>query len=130
MPYTFRQALQAFKNNQIRELTADPDGLRFLKLRSLSRKEGMDRLVQASGIQIHTNRSSELLEALFTSPITDDQIERTIRTIYTEGRAERRQREDALVSELYQMQVFDWGGLHQNSLERTIVDNYSIIHWH
>jgi hypothetical protein len=124
MSYTFRQALQAFKNNQFRELAADPDGLRFLKLRSLSRREEMERLVQASGVSIQTNHSTELLQALFESPITNDQIERTIRAIYAEGRTERCQCEDELVSELYQMQVFDWGGLHQNSLERTIVDNY------
>ena len=28
------------------------------------------------------------------------------------------------MSELYRLQAFDWGGLHQNSLEKTIVDNY------
>ena len=28
------------------------------------------------------------------------------------------------MNQLYRLQVFDWGGLHQNSLEKTIVDNY------
>ena len=36
----------------------------------------------------------------------------------------RREREPELVSQLYRLQAFDWGGLHQNSLEKTIVDNY------
>ena len=44
--------------------------------------------------------------------------------IYSEERANRREGEDELVSELYRIKVFDWGGCHQNSLERTIVDNY------
>ena len=39
-------------------------------------------------------------------------------------RASRCAREPELVSELYRVQTFDWGGLHQNSLEKTIVDNY------
>ena len=29
-----------------------------------------------------------------------------------------------LISELYKLKVFDWGGLYQNNLERTIVNNY------
>src|SRR5205814_3169288 len=41
-----------------------------------------------------------------------------------EERATRSQNEVQLVNELYKLQVFDWGGLHQNSLEKTIVDNY------
>ena len=31
---------------------------------------------------------------------------------------------DKLISELYKLKIFNWGGLHQNNLERTIVDNY------
>jgi len=58
------------------------------------------------------------------SGITDDQINTTIRAIYAEERQQRLQNEPALITELYKMQFFDWGGLHQNSLERTIVDNY------
>jgi hypothetical protein len=51
-------------------------------------------------------------------------MEETIRAIHAAERAAREQREGALITELYKMKSFDWGGLHQNSLERTIVDNY------
>jgi len=51
-------------------------------------------------------------------------MEETIRAIHAAERAAREQREGALITELYKMQSFDWGGLHQNSLEKTIVDNY------
>ncbi len=50
-----------------------------------------------------------------------DQI---LTSIYQSERAERRANEDYVISQLYQMKVFDWGGLYQNSLEQTIVDNY------
>ena len=36
----------------------------------------------------------------------------------------RKENEDYLVSQLYRMKHFDWGGLFQNSLEQTIVNNY------
>ena len=43
---------------------------------------------------------------------------------YLAERSERKINETVLVSELYKMKTFDWGGLYQNNLERTIVDNY------
>lgn len=124
MPYTFQQALHAFKNNHIRELGLDPDGLRFLKLRSLSRKALMERLLQEHGIPSPRVKGNELLRFLYESDLHEHQIEQTIRHIYEEERQERRLHEPALVSELYRLASFDWGGLHQNSLEKTIVDNY------
>jgi len=64
------------------------------------------------------------LEAVFESGVTDSQIDSTIRSIYREERQRRATDEPALITELYKMQMFDWGGLHQNSLEKTIIDNY------
>jgi len=124
MPYTFQQALLAFNNDKIRELSQDEIGLRFLKLRSLSRREHMERLLLDHGQILPNLPSNDYLRYVFDSDITDEQIEQTINSIYSEGRALRLENEDELVSELYRMAVFDWGGLHQNSLEKTIVDNY------
>jgi len=124
MPYTFDQAISAFRNDRIRELSEDADGLRFLKLRSLSRNEYMERLVSACNLAGPGVRGNSLLRFLYESEITQEQIERIINEIYAEERQERRSNEDILVSELYRINVFDWGGLHQNSLEKTIVNNY------
>lgn len=124
MPYTFQTAERAFKNDLIRELGQDPQGLRFLKLRSLSRNDQMDRLINDHNLPIAAGKPATKLRALFESNITDIQIDATIRSIYFEERQDRSASEDALITELYKLQVFDWGGLHQNSLERTIVDNY------
>ena len=38
----FEEAASLFKNNNIKGLAQSPDGLRFLKLRSLSRNEECD----------------------------------------------------------------------------------------
>jgi hypothetical protein len=124
MPYTFQLAERAFKNDQIRDLGLDPQGMRFLKLRSLSRKEHLERLIAATNLAIPDGKPNARLKAVYESALTDDQINDTIRTIYNEERIQRAATEDALITELYKLQLFDWGGLHQNSLERTIVDNY------
>ncbi len=123
MPFTFREAERAFRDDRISDLASDAQGLRFLKLRSLSRREHMDRLIADHRLQISAN-ARELLEAIFDSNVTISQIESTIRSIYSEERTQRQTAEEQLVAELYRMATFDWGGLHRNSLEETIVNDY------
>jgi len=64
MPYTFQEATRKFRNDDIRGLSEDADGLRFLKLRSLSRKEHMERLAQECGITHPELRGDDLLRFL------------------------------------------------------------------
>ncbi len=121
----FDEADELFKSDKIGQLAEISDGLRFLKLRSLSRKDHLKQLFCLAGIRPTTTRAGEMLrEAFEASEIDAGTIEQFIRTIYNGERKERRNLESMLVSELYKIQAFDWGGLHQNSLERTIVDQY------
>ncbi|MCI5181385.1 MAG: hypothetical protein D3921_02440, partial [Candidatus Electrothrix sp. AW1] len=46
MSYSFNEAKAAFADDQIRELSEDPSGYRFLLLRSLSRAEAMRMLAR------------------------------------------------------------------------------------
>lgn len=124
MPFTFSQAERAYRDDQISDLSADPDGMRFLLLRSLSRAEHTDRLAADIGLDLGSIPRGQRLRHLFDGGVSARQMERTIRGIHASERAERAGREGELITELYKMQVFDWGGLHQNSLEKTIVDNY------
>lgn len=125
MVYTFKQAEKAFKDDRITELGKDKDGQRYLKLRSLSRKAYMEELFFKAGISVPNKPSKFWLQELFESErITDSKIDKTIKNLYEKGRRERRNQENSLINELYKLKAFDWGGLHQNSLEKTIVDNY------
>lgn len=125
MSYSFGQADRAFRNDQIRELGQDSDGLRFLKLRSLSRKDYMEHLFEVCQLPLPDLKSKEWLRYLYeNSNVTDDLIDQSIKAIFQKERQIRKESEDELVSELYKVDSFEWGGLHQNSLEKTIVDNY------
>jgi hypothetical protein len=115
---------RTFKNDNIRDLGRDDQGMRFLKLRSLSRKEHLNRLIQDHNLAIPDGKPAARLKSVFESGVTDAQIDTTIRAIYASERQQRANNEAALITELYKLQMFDWGGLHQNSLEKTIVDNY------
>jgi hypothetical protein len=122
---TFKQAEAMFSKDQIRELAHEAGGLRYLKLRSLNRRDYLEKLFESAGIEpADTSAKAMFKEAFETPAIDSSQIDELIRCTYEQERTGRRAREPELVSQLYRLQTFDWGGLHQNSLEKTIVDNY------
>ena len=122
----FETAANLFRNDKIGTLAESPDGLRFLKLRSISRKEYLDQLFEEAGVRSRNNKQAGMLRDAFVrrSEISNDVIERTIRFLYHKEHVTRQTQETDLFNELYKLKSFDWGGLHQNSLEKTIVDNY------
>lgn len=120
----FAAADRLFRADKIRELSETSEGLRFLKLRSLSRKEYLERLLNSVAEPVSGPARDMLRSAFASRKVTNTVIDATIRDIYAAERTARKSREPALVSELYKMHSFDWGGLHQNSLEKTIVDGY------
>ncbi len=120
----FVDAEKMFKQDRIRELAESAEGLRYLKLRSLSRREHLENLFTTLGMAVPTGAKA-MFRAAFENPICDEKIlDLTIRSIYLKERAVRTKKEPSLVSELYKMLAFDWGGLQQNSLEKTIIDSY------
>ena len=124
MPLTFAQADALFRQDKLNELVADVEGRRFLKLRSLNRTEYLERLFQSAGIARPDVGARQLFDAAFSAGINAQTIAACARDIYRDEREQRRANEAELVNQLYRVQEFNWGGLHQNSLEKTIVDNY------
>ena len=124
MRYNFYSALKAFKDDEISELAEDNQGLRFLVLRSLSRSEYLREVAVSMELDVDHLENKKLLQTLFESDIDLHEIKGQIELIHKRERNSRRQGEKQLLNELYQLKDFSWGGLHQNSLERNIVDNY------
>jgi hypothetical protein len=119
----FVDAKRRFDAEGPQSLFRDPDGNRFLKLRSLGRKQYLETLAANAGITL-TGPARRALQELYEADIEDAIIEQTIGEIYRAERADRRAQEAPLLTELYKVQALDWGGLYQNSLEKTIVDRY------
>jgi hypothetical protein len=124
MPLDFHVAERLFRDDKIRELSRTPEGLLYLKLRSLSRKRYLERLVDRVGLTLQDHRARQMFKELYETRVSTEAVDDLIQDIYEEERSARREVEDKLVSELYRLQVFDWGGLRQGGLERTIVNNY------
>ena len=124
MPSDFASLNRLYNENRFEELCAQPDGLYFLKLRSLARPALLDRLAEAAGLKVDEVSRREILQRVFQKRVPVGSLEELIRKVFAKERAVRKQQEPFIVTQLFRMAQFDWGGLYQNSLERTIVDNY------
>lgn len=121
---TFKSAKQLYDEDKLGELAASSEGLRFLLLKTLDRPEYKIVVAKHAGLDPSKLGGRTRLQTLFSSQIDISSIKACIHEIYQAERLERRAHQESLIAELYKMNTFDWGGLHQNSLETTIVDNY------
>ena len=120
----FNGTMNLYKNDKIRELAKTDDGMRFLKLCSLSRKEYLDYLIHKFELKVGRLKVVEKLQYIYESAIRLEDIDDVIQELFEKERKIRRDNEQQLINELYKIESFDWGGLHQNSLETTIVNRY------
>ena len=114
-----------FKKNNFPGIENDSEGMRYLKLRSMSRKVIMEEFFNENHIDYSNIRAVEYLKYAFSlSSINNNVIDKFINKKYKEERQARLANEDYLVDQLSRLQHFDWGGSFGNSLEKNIVNNY------
>lgn len=80
----FNTAVSLFKDDKIHELSATDEGMRFLKLRSLSRKEHLDYLINKFKIDIgHSKTNNEKFRIIYESDLRlvniDDSIKNCLK---------------------------------------------------
>lgn len=124
MQEIFRELNTAYERNNFPFLLNHPHGNYYLKLRSLSRAEILRQLAERANIPIDNIQGKQLFEHLFCQNIPEATIDDFIREIYQQERAERIGNEENLYTQLFRLQVFNWGGFYQNAVEQTIVNNY------
>lgn len=121
----FKELEQAFRNNDFPKIENDDRGIRFLKLRSLSRKATIEEFCTLHDINLEGIKSKNYFSYIFeVGEVSDEMIDDFINQKYQERRAIRLANQDYLVDQLNRLQFFDWGGSFGNSLEKNIVNNY------
>jgi hypothetical protein len=124
MANQFNHFKQLYQDNKFDVLLKEDGAIYWLKLRSISRKALMVEFCELANIDCADIKGPKLFEHIYNQKPSEKLLDKFIDEKYEEERAERKEGETKLISELYKLQVFDWGGLYQNNLERTIVDNY------
>lgn len=120
----FKYFKQLYQDSKFDILLKKKGSIYWLKLRSISRKDLMLEFCSFANLDCSNIRGTELFKFIYRAKPAEDLVDKFVTQKYQLERAERKAKEVKLISELYKMKVFDWGGLYQNNLERTIINNY------
>jgi len=122
---SFVELERSFRNDDFPIIENDNRGMRFLKLRSMSRRETLEEFCSLQNIDISQIQPRQYFSYIFELVVvTNEEIDAFINQKYNEERQRRIINEDYLIDQLSRLQHFDWGGSFGNSLEKNIVDNY------
>ena len=124
MANKFNYFKQLYQDNKFDVLLKEKSAIYWLKLRSISRKALMVEFCKLAKIDCVDIKGPKLFEHIYKQQPSEKLLTKFIEEKYQEERTKRKAGETKLISELYKLQVFDWGGLYQNNFERTIINNY------
>lgn len=115
------------ESDELEEFSSDDRGLLWLKIKSIIRKELISEFIKKNGIVLNetslNGRFIELYSLLVENPPEshrklNEYIEEKNKAVLDALDTEK------LVSELYRLKSFDWGGDYQNSLDKYLVSRY------
>jgi hypothetical protein len=115
------------KNEELEEFSNDNIGLLWLKTKSISRKELIAEFLKINNITLKENALAKQFVELFG--ILNSDVINSHNLLDNFIKSENAKQVGALntaqlVSELYKLKNFDWGGDYQNSLDKYLVSRY------
>lgn len=124
---SFSHWKKAFESDEMDEFNFNEAGLLWLKLKSIARKELLADFISKEKIELRTTKIAdefvELYELLSNNlKNSHDILDSFIRATHDAQIAKLDVQK--LVTELYKMRNFDWGGDYKNALDRYLVDRF------
>ena len=115
------------ESEKLEEFSQDQTGILWLKTKSIIRKELVKKFLAFSGLKITATKQGENFIELFDLLLNDLQkshelLNKFIRQVNEE--TVQNMDTNQIVSELYKLKNFDWGGDYQNSLDKYLVSRY------
>ncbi len=112
-------------SDNLTEFNTDSVGQLWLKTKSIIRKELISGFLEKYSIHLTTDTLNGQFEELFVilqSNLSQShhQLDLYIKEKYAQNSFDRK----SLVSELYKLKTFEWGGDYRNSLDKYLVTNY------
>ena len=115
------------RNENLEEFSSNRTGLLWLKLKSIIRIELVTGFLDFTGYEIDTKKQSDNFPVLFDLLLNDIDKSHKLLNDYIK-KISNQQIENIdiqqLVSELYKLKNFEWGGDYQNSLDKYLVSRY------
>ena len=118
-----------FRNQNLFAFNNDRNALLWLKVRAISKRLPMSKFLEQNRIQLETTRITDQNKELFSK--LESNIERSLKLLDTylrnrnnEWYREMGVDEEALKSDLYHIDTYEWGGDQNNSLDKYLVSRF------
>lgn len=119
------------ESEQLEEFSSNNIGFLWLKIKSIIRKELIAEFIHINNITLHETALGKQFVELFELLCKDPKHSHKILDEYIRAKNELQLKSldtKQLVSELYKLKNFDWGGDYQNSLDKYLVSRYVKVH--
>ncbi len=128
---SFNHWKKAFESDEMDDFNFNEAGILWLKLKSIARKELIANFVMEEKIELKTNKITDEFIELYEILSKDIQNSHEILDKFIRARHLSDVKNldvEKLVSELYKLKIFDWGGDYKNALDRYLVDRFVKIY--
>ncbi len=122
---------QLYESQKLSEFNTNNIGLLWLKTKSIIRKELIAEFIKANNITLKATALGKQFAELFALLCKDATHSHQILDAFIRQKNANQVAElntEQLVSELYKLKNFDWGGDYQNSLDKYLVSKYVKTH--
>ena len=124
---TYQQWLERFLANDLCDFTLTDEGVQWLKLRSLERRELLAAFVAQAKIDVDL-KSPDRMQTIWRTVGSDASVLRSLDAFLMAWQRQENGRIDSKLevirSNLYRMTEFHWGGDFRNSLDKAIVKRF------
>lgn len=116
-----------YESEQLEEFNSDSVGLLWLKTKSISRKELIAEFVEQNNLSLNETTLAKQFVELFSFLCRDIKSSHQLLDSFIRAKSEKQAAQTntkQLVSELYKLKNFDWGGDYRNSLDKYLISRY------
>ncbi|NLE05331.1 MAG: hypothetical protein GX638_11105 [Crenarchaeota archaeon] len=124
---TFKYWKDLHESEKLEEFSTNQEGLLWLKTKSIVRKEIIEEFLTANNIKLGSTSLNDQFVELFDILIKNVENSHKLLDKYIISKNKlllSELDEKQLVSELYKLKSFDWGGDYNNSLDKYLVSHY------
>lgn len=127
MPNSFNKWKSVYDSEDLIAFSENKEALLWLKVKSIVRKEIISEFCKDYQITLKESSLTKQFEELFNilcSDIDDSHTKLDSYILLKNAEILKSLNQEKLVSELYKLQNFEWGGDYQNSLDKYLVTHY------
>lgn len=127
MPNNFYKWKSVYDVGELLPFTENKEALLWLKVKSIVRKEIINEFCSENQIFLETTSLIKQFEELFnllTTNVDESHKKLDSYILFKNVQILKELNQEKLVSELYKLHSFEWGGDYQNSLDKYLVSRY------